>query len=81
MLTLTGYGPRRDNGSCWSRHLFDGDEERFEIWETKSLGHLRSLGLKDVMLGVKLTGDEENDEKNEYVYAELVQFLDDKSLS
>ena len=47
---------------------FDGDEERYEIWETKFLGHLQSLSLKDAIFGANLS-------------AEIVQFLDDKSLS
>ena len=78
MPNLTGCGPRRDNGSCLNRLLFDRDEERYEIWETKFLGHLRSLGLKDAILGVNITRD---NERNEEAYAKLLQFLDDKILS
>ena len=81
MLTLTGYGPSRDNGSRWSRVLFDGDERKYEIWETKFLGPLWSIGLKDAILGVNLTGNEGDDERNEEAYTELVQFLNDKILS
>ena len=75
MATSTGYRPsRRDNGSWWSRLLFDGDETKYEIWETKFLGYLHTLGKN-------LNGDETDMERNEEVYNKLIQFLDDKSLS
>ena len=78
MSSLTDYEHRGDDGSHWTRLLFDGDEEKYEIYETKFLGHLRSLGLKDAILGANLT--REDNERNEEAYAELVQFLEDKSL-
>ena len=82
MATLTGYGPSRsDNVSRWSRLLFDGDETKYEIWETKFLGYLHTLGLKDAILGKNLNGDETDTERNEEAYNKLIQFLDDKSLS
>lgn len=87
MAAPTGYGPRpRDVGSRWYRLCFDGDEKNYELWETKFLGHLRLLGLKDTILNEPTSDDEdeefENDrKKNEEVYAEMIQFLDDKSLS
>ena len=82
MATSTGYLPsRRDNGSQWSRLLFDGDETKYEIWETNFLGYLHTLGLKDAILGKNLNGDETDTEKNEEAYNELIQFLGDKSLS
>ena len=82
MATLTGYRPsRRDNGSRWSRLLFDGDETKYEIWETKFLGYLDTLSLKDAILGKNLNGDETYTERNEEAYNELIQFLDNKSLS
>ena len=59
----------------------DRDEEKYEISELKFLGHLRSLGLKDVILCVNLTGKNGDNERNEKTHAELVQFLDDKSSS
>ena len=65
----------------WSRLVFDGDEKNYELWETKFLGHLRLQGLKDTILNEP---DEETDEdtsSNAEAYAELIQFLDDKSLS
>ena len=82
MATLTGYGPsRRDNRSRWSRLLFDGDETKYEIWETKFLGYFHTLGLKDAILGKNLNGDETDTERNVEAYNELIQFPDDKSLS
>ena len=82
MATSTGYGPsRRDNGSQWSRLLFDGDETKYEIWEAKVLAYLHTLSLKDAILGKNLNGDETDMERNEEVYNELIQFLDYKSLS
>ena len=64
--------------------MFNGDAEKFELWECKFLGHMRLLKLQDTVLphnegGVK---DEEVDaEKNEDCFAELIQCIDDKSLS
>ena len=82
MATSTDYGPsRRDDGSQWSRLLFDGDETKYEIWETKFLGYLHTLGLKDAILGKNLNGHEADTERNEEAYNKLIQFLDDKSLS
>ena len=82
MATSTGYGlSRRDNGSRWSRLLFDRDETKHEIWETKFLGYLHTLDLKGAILGKNLCGDETDTERNEEAYNELIQFLDEKSLS
>ena len=39
------------------------------------------LGLKDAILGKNFNGDETDMERNEEAYNELIQFLDDKSLS
>jgi len=83
MAAPTGYGPRREAGNRW-RLYFDGDEKSYELWETKFLGHLRLLGLKDTILSEPpARGEEEEDpaDKNEEAYAELIQYLDDKSLS
>ena len=37
-----GYGPR-----C--RLLFDGDESKYELWEVKFLGYLRTIKLHGVV--------------------------------
>lgn len=73
---------------------FDGDEKNFELWETKFLAHLRLQGLKGTILnefdGDAIEGESaadraaraaEDASKNEEAYAELIQLLDDKSLS
>ncbi|XP_030600151.1 uncharacterized protein LOC115790486 [Archocentrus centrarchus] len=67
----------------WSRLVFDGDAEKYELWETKFLGHLRLQGLKEVILKPEEEWEEEDgdDTKNADAYAELIQFLDDTSLS
>lgn len=75
----------RDRGAA-SRPLrlaFDGDEAKYEIWETKMLGHFHLLGLKKTVLGEPVTSPERatDAQKNADAYAELIQMLDDKSLS
>ena len=61
--------------------LFDEEETKYEIWETKFLGDPRTLGLKDTILGKNLNENTTIKKRNEETYAELIQFLDDKSLS
>ena len=76
-LTSTGYGPRQAQGQ-YSWLCFDGDERHYEQWEVKFLGYMRLQKLKDTILppeGAEIDGD-----KNE-AFAELIQFLDEKSLS
>ena len=78
----SGYGPRRFQRLC-----FDGEEQSYELWEEKFLGYLRTLDLKRTITSESLTSEagedevEEDRQKNEKAYAELIQFLDDKSLS
>ena len=72
--------------SRWSRLVFNGDEKNYELWETKFLGHLLLQKLKDTILNQPADGAEKNAlaedaAKNAEAYAELIQFLDDKSLS
>ena len=70
---LTGYGPRRGL-------VFDGDENKYELWEVKFLSLMRIQKLHDVF--VPSEGEDELDEvKNANGFAELVQHLDDRSLS
>ena len=71
-----GYGPR-------SKLLFSGDQEHYELWEVKFLAHLRLCKLLSVIEnddGSEATSEGDG-EKNKTVFAELVQYLDDKSLS
>ena len=67
----TGYGPR-------PRLLFDGDETKYELWEVKFLGYMRLQKLYEEITG---TGGNANAAKNADAFAELVQCLDDRSLS
>ena len=68
---LTGYvGPRI---------VFSGNEDGYELWEIKFLARLRSLNLNKV-----IESDDANTvdaDQNSLVFAELVQALDDRSLS
>ena len=75
-MASTGYGPSRE--SRWSRLTFDGNESNYELWEAKFLAHMRLLKLKDTILPSE---EEPNATKNEECYAELIQCLDDTSLS
>lgn len=77
---------RERTSSRWSRLVFDGDEKNYELWETKFLGHLWFQKLKDTILdgpaeGANAQALAEDAAKNAEAYAELIQFLDDKSLS
>lgn len=69
------------SSSRWSRLVFNGDEKGYELGETTFLAHLRLQGLKDTIFYEPEGSDLSDDEKNEEAYAELIQFLDDKSLS
>ena len=70
---LTGYGPRRGL-------VFDGDESKYELWEVKFLSLMIIQKLHDVF--VPSEGEKALDEvKNANGFAELVQYLGDRSLS
>ena len=74
-MNETGYGPR----SRYGRLLFNGDERKYEQWEVKFLGYMRLQKLKDTITTAEY--EDINAAKNEEAFAELIQFLDDKSLS
>jgi len=57
---------------------FDGDERKYEQWEIKFLGYIRLQKLKGTILPSEMPPDVG---KNEETFAELIQFLDDHSLS
>ena len=86
MSNATGYGPSHA-GQRWFRLLFDGDEKSYELWETRFLAHMELRGLREVILEDPQTEEEdevalaEDEAKNGEAYAELVQCLDNKSLS
>ena len=75
----TGYGPSNNAQGRYSRLFFDGDERKYEQWEVKFLAYMLLQKLKSVILTPE--GEEIDRDKNELAYAELIQFLDEKSLS
>ena len=75
--TAKGYGPSRRTEN---HLLFDGKEENFEKWEVKLLAYLSLRKLKKTVLGQG--GSEQNGAtKKEEAFSEIVQLLDDRSLS
>ena len=74
MTTSTGYGPRS------GRPYSNGNEQGYELWETKFLGHMRLRKLHDSILPPAeggLAQDKLSDDKNAEAYAELCLSLDD----
>ena len=73
--TSPGYGPSK-------RLIFSGDESKYELWEIKFLGHMRLHKLFDTIVQPGEGGVAAPDEaKNADAFAEIVQYLDDRSLS
>ena len=77
--TPTGYGPRHRG------LMFDGEESKYELWKIKFLGFMRLRKLSDTIdprsddaRGELTAADEAN---NADAFAELIQCLDDRSLS
>ena len=73
--TSTGYGPSMYRSSS-RRPEFDGNGEKYELFESKLLGHMRRLQMHKIILpehegGVQTVDAEDNAE----VYAELIQCL------
>ena len=60
--------------------MFDGDVTKYELWEVKFLGLMRLQKLYDVLLAEGELDDTET-EKNIDAFAQLIQYLDDRSLS
>ena len=61
--------------------MFDGDESKYELWEVKFLGYMRLEKLYDVVIPKEGETSSPNAEKRASAFAELVQCLDDRSLS
>lgn len=68
------------------RIYFDGDERKFNLWEVKFLSYLRLNKLSDTILNP--LAEDSNEEtrtsvatKNADAFAELIQCLDDRSLT
>ena len=69
-----GYGAR----PRWDIY-FDGDATYYELWETKLLAYLHLKKLKKTVLAEGNIG--EQNAKNEEAFAEIIQFLDNRSLA
>ena len=69
-----GYGP----SNRWNRLYFDGDADKYEQWEIKFLGYMKLKKLKAVITS---TADTIDPGQNEECFAELIQMIDDRSLS
>ncbi|KAG1664805.1 Zinc finger protein 862 [Nymphon striatum] len=78
-INLTGYVTSIMQAIRYSKLIFDGDERKFVQWEVRILAYLRLQGLWGT-INPKST-EQIDQEKNAQVFAELIQFLDDKSLS
>ena len=67
----------------WAAKLFfDGDESKYELWEVKFLGYFRIQHLHQIILSLTDQSDDMDFvEKNATVFAELIQYEDDISLS
>ena len=69
----TGYEPSAEK---------NGNESKYELWEVKFLGYLKIQHLHLIILSPTDQSDDiDFVEKNTTVFAELIQYLDDKSLS
>ena len=75
--TSTGYGPR-------SRLYYDGDPNKYQIWETRFLSFLytqdKAFHKAILPKAPSVADDTDFDENNKTAYAELVQVLDERSL-
>ena len=74
-MNSTGYGPSAKNQ--WQNITFDGDERKFELWEVKILGYMKIKKLKHVFVSEA----DITDDQNEMAFSELIQFLDERSIS
>ena len=70
----TGYEPRA------TKLFFDDDESKYELWEVKFLGYRRIQHLLIILSLTDQIDDIDFVEKNATVFAELIHYLDDKSL-
>ncbi|KAL1263579.1 hypothetical protein QQF64_006318 [Cirrhinus molitorella] len=65
--------------------LFDGSDDKYDLWETRFLGYLHTLKLKETVLNEPTDANAEqlaeDRRKNADCYAELIRLIDDKSLS
>jgi transposase InsO family protein len=79
MSSSTGYG-----AFAQQRCVFDGDATKYEQWEVKFLAYMKLRQLKSVILAPNTPAEgttEPTAEQLEQCFAELVPFLDDRSLN
>ena len=64
--------------TIWNNLIFDGNEEKYDMWECKFLAHMRIKKLKKAIIpdGGRTTADEQED-----AFAQLVQCLDERCLA
>ena len=70
--------PSRSIGYGLARLSFDGNGDKYEMFEVKFLSYLRLQGLHEVVNTDSV--NEVDSEKNAQVFSLLVQFLDGKRL-
>ena len=73
-MESTGYGIQHGTRTLY----FDGDEAKYELWECKFLAYMRIKKLKKAILP---DGPPASVDQREESFAQLVQFLDERSLS
>ena len=72
--SLTGYGAPAH------QLRFDGDESKYELWETKMLAYMKLKKLKTVILPAENNlAAAVSDDKKEEAYSELILLLDERS--
>lgn len=72
---------RRATGVPAPQLLFNGSEEKYDLWEKRFLSCLHILKLKGTILEEPAEASEADRKNNADCYAELVRLIDDKSLS
>ena len=80
MSTSTGYG----SPNSTKRHVFDSDNDDYELWEVKFKAMLRLNKLYSILNKSAPTDPADlavYDEKNAEIFSTLVLWLDDKSIS
>ena len=70
-MSLTGYGAHA------ALH-FDGNEEKYELWECRFLSYMR---IKKLKKAISPDGPAVSTEEKEDAFAELVQHIDERSLA
>ena len=79
MSSSTGYG-----AFAQQRCVFDGEATKYEQWEVKFLAYMKLRKLKSVILAPTTPAEgttAPTAEQLEQCFAELVPFLDDRSLN